>query len=253
MFKKILCGIDTGHRNGYVFKKSVASEYLLSCFISPFFFEINGQKIEGKSGTCIINRKGDSVVHGPISSDTQFANHWIWFDADDGEIEKLSLPLDTLIEVPDCDFFKNSIKTIISEELKNDEYSQKRISDEIFKMLVATKRAYYEKEDAVDSSMEKFHNVRVHIFNRCSEKWTLSRMAKLSGYSVSRFCSVYTTLFGKSPMDDLLDWRFEFAKRLLALKTYRVSEVAEMCGFSSVHYFSRFFTARTGISPKNYK
>ncbi len=254
MFKKILCCTETGHKKGYVFKKAVATQYLLCCFTSPFFYEVNGKRIECKAGTCVINKKGDAVVHGPIDDESQFVNHWLWFDVDDnGEIEKLNLPFDVPIEVHDSDFYKNSINFIMIESLKNDEFSQECISNEIYKMLVAIKRAYTKRGEDIDSSLEKFKELRIHVFNRCGEKWTLKRMAELSGYSVSRFCNIYVSLFGKSPMDDLLDWRYEFAKRLLSLNTHKISDVADMCGFSSVHYFSRFFTERAGISPKNFK
>jgi len=104
-----------------------------------------------------------------------------------------------------------------------------------------------------DEKYEKFNKLRIYFFNHCSEKWTLKKMSQLSDYSVSRFCNIYVSFFNVSPMNDLLDWRFEFAKHLILLNTHKISEIAEMCGFSSVHYFSRFFTERTGVSPKNYK
>ena len=78
-------------------------------------------------------------------------------------------------------------------------------------------------------------------------------MAELLGYSVSRFCALYTGFFGKSPMNDLLDKRLEMAKQLLALRAYKVGDVAQMCGFSSIHYFSKFFKSRTGVSPAKYE
>ncbi len=253
MFKKVLCGTDTGHKNGYVFRKAVATQYLLCCFTSPFFFEVKGKRIECEAGTCVINKIGDKVVHGPLDDKSQFVNHWLWFVGDGDEIEKLFLPFDVPIEIHDTDFFKNCIDFIMEQSLKNDEFSAECISNEIFKMLVSVKRAHQKSGIEKDETYEKFNKLRIYFFNHCSEKWTLKKMADLSGYSVSRFCNIYVSLFNNSPMDDLLEWRFEFAKHLLLLNTHKISEIAEMCGFSSVHYFSRFFTERTGISPKNYK
>lgn len=253
MFKQFICGIHTDHKKGYTINEYPAKRYLLMCFTSPFFFlNQSGERIEAKAGTCVINKPGDRVVHGPIDDNSSFVNHWIWFDADE-EIISMGIPFNTPVEVTDTEVFSECIANIISEDLKKDEFTESRISDEIFKMLVEVKRALKPRTEFADTVTEKFNALRVHVFNRCGEKWTLEKMAKLSGYSISRFCNIYVTLFKKSPMDDLLDWRLEFAKRLLVPKTYNVSEIAEMCGFSSVHYFSRFFAAKTGNSPKKYK
>lgn len=53
-------------------------------------------------------------------------------------------------------------------------------------------------------------------------------------------------------LEDLLRHRLQLAKSLLRLKTYQVGEVAQLCGFSSLHYFSEFFKKRTGRSPSAY-
>jgi transcriptional regulator GlxA family with amidase domain len=83
-------------------------------------------------------------------------------------------------------------------------------------------------------------------------QWTLEELAKLYGYSTSRFSALYTEIFGISPINDILENRLNTAKRLLALKTYSVGQIAELCGFSSIHYFSKFFKSHTGKSPSEY-
>lgn len=47
--------------------------------------------------------------------------------------------------------------------------------------------------------------------------------------------------------------RMEAAKNLLKEKRHKIAEVAEMAGFTSLHYFSAAFKRSTGVSPRAYQ
>ena len=78
-------------------------------------------------------------------------------------------------------------------------------------------------------------------------------MAKLSGYSESRFSSLYKEIYGTSPINDLTARRIEEAKLLILYGNTSLSEIAEATGFSSIYYFSRHFKKCEGISPTLFK
>lgn len=253
MFRNRLCGVNTKHRHGFVFQSKAIPNYLLMCFQTPFFYEIDGKRIEGNAGDCLLHAPKTPVTHGPISENEMFINDWIYFSAEEEDAEILQfLPLDTIIPIPDPALFERLIVQIGEESVRRDSYSPRLISDAIFRLLTLLKRSDNEPKNDDNTVYAAFKELRVHILNRCGEEWTLAKMAKLSSYSVSRFCALYTAFFGKSPIDDLLDKRLESAKHLLALHVYKVGDVAEMCGFSSIHYFSAFFKKRTGKAPSEY-
>ena len=83
--------------------------------------------------------------------------------------------------------------------------------------------------------------------------WTLEKMAKMAGYSPSRFSAVYKNTYGTSPIGDLIAVRIKNAKLLLRYSTMRISEVADAVGFASLYYFSRHFKKLCGISPSEYR
>lgn len=79
----------------------------------------------------------------------------------------------------------------------------------------------------------------------------LAEMAFMSKYYlVHRF----TSLFGVSPINYVLEKRVDGAKKMLNMyPKKKLSEVAKESGFRSQSYFNQVFKRRVGITPTNYK
>ena len=78
-------------------------------------------------------------------------------------------------------------------------------------------------------------------------------MAKSLSLSRSRFTILYSSFFGISPKNDLINQRILYAKHLLSSSNMNVEEVAVRCGYSNVYHFIRQFKERTGLSPGKYR
>ena len=252
MLRIVMGGTKTDHKNGYTSATAYCPHYLLLCFHTPFFCVLNGKRVEGAPGDCLLHRPGSPAIHGPLSEDTSFINDWCYFTADETEIDDLELPFDTPVPMGRADIFSSPLGDILKEKAGHDLYSERLIADTLYRMLVTIKRATKEKNREDPSLYLQFSRARTRFLYRCGEKWTLERMAEPLGYSVSRFCALYTEFFGKSPMSDLLEMRLEMAKQLLELGVHKIEDVAQMCGFSSIHYFSNFFKKHTGRAPSAY-
>lgn len=94
----------------------------------------------------------------------------------------------------------------------------------------------------------------VEYMKRCFKDGdlTVSQLAKLCHISDTYFRKVYREHFGISPVDALLNMRFEYAKDLLLSGYYQTKEVAIMSGFSDVKYFRTAFKKRFGITVGEY-
>ncbi|WP_162309357.1 helix-turn-helix domain-containing protein [Cohnella abietis] len=68
-------------------------------------------------------------------------------------------------------------------------------------------------------------------------------------YHENHAAALYFKQYGISPHDYFLECKLELAKRLLVDSKKAVSEIAECLSFGSIHYFSRLFKSRTGLSP----
>jgi AraC-like DNA-binding protein len=73
------------------------------------------------------------------------------------------------------------------------------------------------------------------------------------GLSSRRFGDLFNGAFGTTPNKYLILRRIENAKSMLETQGLTVSEVAELCGFSDVYYFSKVFKQVCGVSPSKWK
>ncbi len=88
-----------------------------------------------------------------------------------------------------------------------------------------------------------------HIVQNYYQPIDLKLLARVAGMSVNRFSKVFQAIEGTTPIDFLIDYRLKRASELIATKTLKLTKIAEAVGFGSVHYFSRCYKQRLGVSP----
>lgn len=72
-------------------------------------------------------------------------------------------------------------------------------------------------------------------------------------FSKSHLKALFKKNTGYSIMDYYTHLKIERAKILIDEGQMSVSAIAELLGYSSIHYFSRMFKLKTGVSPTEYK
>lgn len=85
------------------------------------------------------------------------------------------------------------------------------------------------------------------------EKITVEQLAALSYVSASSLTHKFKKELGISPIEYLIDIRIQKSKIYLQRKQLPLTEVAVICGFSSLSYFSTSFQKRVGLTPSEYQ
>ena len=83
-------------------------------------------------------------------------------------------------------------------------------------------------------------------------RWTVAKLARLSGVSRSTFATRFRTVMGLGPIEYLANWRLALAKDELSCGTKTIGEIALAVGFHSSSAFSAAFTRAVGCSPKRF-
>ena len=68
----------------------------------------------------------------------------------------------------------------------------------------------------------------------------------------TQVCKIFKENTGQSPMEYYMGLKIKEAKRLIREKTYSVSQISDMLGYSTIHNFSRAFKKYVGMSPTVY-
>ncbi len=95
-------------------------------------------------------------------------------------------------------------------------------------------------------------NLKDYIDSNLHRDITLKELADKVFFNPTYFVRRFKILWGVSPMKFVLNARINRAKELMLSTNLTVSEIAERCGFNSIHYFSRTFKSYEDLSPSEY-
>ena len=86
----------------------------------------------------------------------------------------------------------------------------------------------------------------------CDTNFNYNTMRELSGLSYSYFKKLFIEKYSMTPVKYVTRLKINRACELLKTQKFKISEIAELCGFENVYYFSNVFKRHMGTSPKNY-
>ena len=179
------------------------------------------------------------------------------------------------ISLGDCLMITFETTAPLSEEAFSvDTRENKKIRplfEKIYQLWLEKKDGYYQRCVAI------FYEILAEISLEHNKYITKDKYAKIEKgvsylhdhsfdkeidyYEPSRLCDMSYTYFKKlfllkfniAPVQYVTQLRLERSIELLSSGCFSVTEIAEMCGFESVYYFSRVFKKAYGVSPINYK
>lgn len=93
--------------------------------------------------------------------------------------------------------------------------------------------------------------VPAYMQYRLSEPISVEEMARKAFLSRSYFSLLFRTQFGLAPHQYLLKLRLDSATDLLQGTSMPLQDIADSCGFSSLHHFSKMYKLRFGCPPSH--
>ena len=89
--------------------------------------------------------------------------------------------------------------------------------------------------------------------NFLKDKISVEHLAKISNISQSYLKKLFVKRFGVTPIKYILQLKINYAADLLKTGIYTISQVAEICGYNNVYFFSRQFKEYMGTTPTQIK
>lgn len=115
------------------------------------------------------------------------------------------------------------------------------------------------KEEPVSNNpmQEHYENtllneILVYIHNNMYSSFTVEDLCQKFSISRSSLQSLFRTNINITPKQYISNVKLNQAKLLIQEHTKTISEISDILGFTSIHYFSRKFKLQYGLSPTDY-
>lgn len=103
------------------------------------------------------------------------------------------------------------------------------------------------------SAHQDIYELVRHMEMFFTEDITLEMLAARSGYTPSYVSRLFRDITDFSPHQYLYELRMSAATSYLYTTNMTVQKIAEAVGFPSIHYFSRMFKKKFGVSPSEWR
>jgi DNA-binding LacI/PurR family transcriptional regulator/AraC-like DNA-binding protein len=95
--------------------------------------------------------------------------------------------------------------------------------------------------------------LRQEMKKRPENDWSVPEFCKRTNVSRSYLQRMYKQYFGKSIFEELIEFRLEKAKELLAATNLTMSRISELCGYASYSHFAKQFKTSEGVTLSEYR
>lgn len=158
---------------------------------------------------------------------------------------------ETVISYTDMDILKEKFIKLYNvwNDRKTDYYIN---SMGIFYDIIRTiKKSQYDY--ATNQKKERITKAYEYILNNfMTRDFNYEELCNITGFSSSYFRESFLNIYHKTPTQVITKMRMEYAKELIITKRYKISQIAEMCGYDNVYYFSTVFKKYFGTSPSKF-
>ena len=243
---------DWPEKAGFVISRPKGHpQYTFLHFSTPVRICVGGEVLDARPGACIFYSPNAPQW---FSSQSDMVHNWM-------HAGSALMPLLSVYEIPEnellypnnTDFISEIFQKIELEHFSNHPHREQLIDSYFTEFLIHFSRSIHTDSAQpilLRNEQIKFRNIRHQVLSQVDRKWTVTEIARLAALSPSRFHAVYKSLFGTSPIQDVIEAKIRYAKSLLLSDgSLTLPEIAEKLGYHNQYHFIRQFKAYTGKTP----
>lgn len=234
---------------------SVTTTRTVTCFELEFYIEnggvtyLDGRPIPVREGVMICAKPGQKRY-----SELPLKTYYLKVRKDEGTISTLLSSLPDVLTGVDTAALSDSVRRILAaESAQNELLHTARILSLIAKIADIAKSSAAMQNIPHHKNREAIGAGLAFMDAHFREKCTLADIAEAAHFSAVYFHGLFKKALGISPYEYLTRLRIEEAKRLLFTAQSDMTQIAELCGFSSQSYFNYVFRRETGETPSAFR
>ena len=146
------------------------------------------------------------------------------------------------------------MKAIQSQGYLSSEYAMLHLKEVI---ILLYQSECHEEIESSTTMQEHYENtllneILVFIHNNINTAFTVEDICQKFSVSRSTLQTLFNTNIKITPKQYISNLKLKQAKLLIQEHKYTISEISDILGFTSIHYFSRKFKLQFGVSPTDY-
>ena len=232
-------------------------DYLFVHFRSPAMVMVNGTYTKVDKGSCIFFGKHKIQSYFPCKTHT-FLHDYIHFDLESNLEEMLfsDIPIGIPITLSFPELITSTLFAIKNELNSSFSNYKKEVLTALGSMFIyriKNETDYCARNNKKRANFKALHDLRQEIYRNPQKSWSIDHMCKTVCMSRSYFQHLYKEFFDISCTEDVIQARISAAKALLLCSNFRVSEIAEKCGYQNTTHFIRQFKGVVGVTPEKFR
>ncbi len=168
-----------------------------------------------------------------------------------------ALPALTVLPLADAPALGPTLNLLFSEA-DAVQQGERLLADRLFEvLLIQLLRGWLQQPGGISSGLmaglahPALSQALGALHARPAEAWSVQSLAEEAGLSRSLFAATFREVVAQTPMDYLANWRLTLAQQGLRRGT-PLKRLAMDLGYGSASALSRTFTAKLGLSPKQW-
>ncbi len=240
----------------YIDRPNGSGDYLLLLLKTDSILTLNGKDVKVNKNTFFIYKKDTPQYYRCMPQQT-FSNDWVHFLFENNEEEEFlsrGIPYNTPIKMKNLYFLSFCIKSLAYETYSNNLYRDDNINKYMFLIFNKVCEELNNPSNIIPSTYyEMLSTIRNKIYSRPYEMRTIESTAHEVRMSTSNFQQQYKKHFGVSFIQDLINSRMEYAKKLLLNTNLSINEISKQCGYKHYAHFTRQFKKINHVTPMKYR
>lgn len=247
------------HPSGYYFdfhRGRVLNEFqIIYITEGQGIFEDKKKKNAVKTGSLIIVRNNQWHRYRP-NIRSGWVENYIGFN---GELSAHFLEINKVLHgevVINCGIHEELIDTYykIFTLVQEEKPGFQQIASGLIIKLIGYIVAFQKQRQFSGKSIEKtIEQAKFIIRQKVETSLSMEALAEDLNIGYSYFRKMFKTYTGLSPHQYCLDLKIKRSKELLLTTNLTIKEIAYQLNFDSIHYFSRLFKKKTGVSPSSFR
>ncbi len=241
---------DASHTSDFVFDIPEGHDcWLLLLTQTPAIFMVENTCREYPSNCAILYKPKQRIYYRACGE--SYANDWIRFYTDENYVITTPIQCGVPFQIHDPSYCHKLYQLLVTEHILNNSFKDITI-DNLFRILFNKLLESYDYK-TVTPLFKNLKELKMEIYHRPYEEWTVSRMAEKLNISVGYMQDIYKNTFGVTCMEDVINSRINLAKKYLVYDQYTIAEIITLCGYRNIEHFFRQFKKTTGVTPNQFR